>query len=310
MRLLHSMIVFENCEDERQWFQHFAAQEDFVMRFSFILSSSTSNSLLSTSYEALNSICAKFSVIECQVGKKDSRFKNMFVKPCLVEGLVESFKQLVPEITETDLKDETSNIPTQNVLKIMNLFLEVSVILSQYDATSSIAFDPISDEFFKCISRILTPLTEKMFLFPFLSSVHQGIIENINDLQINLNDPFNVICFPQMIKIWSLIDTHKKEQEAKTNSKSEKFEWSDSEDAGSIVDPDEICMTILEYATRCSFLCTQETFDSSVKTLPEQTVKQFLARLDNGKSEEPEIISLVNKLKGSLKNIWGKEVIE
>lgn len=302
MRLLHSMIVFENCEDERAWFQHFADQEDFVMKFSFILNSSTSNTLLTNCYEALNSICAKFSVIECQVGIKDSRFSNMFVKPCLVEGLVESFKQLVPEISETDLKDETSIIPTQNVLKVMNLFLEVSVILSQYDATSSTAFDPIADEFFKCVSRILTPLTEKMFLFPLSSAVHQSVIENINDLQINLNDPFSCI-FPQMVIIWSLIDNHKNEQEAKTSSKSE---WSDDEEIGSTIDADEICMTILEYATRCCFLCSQENFDLSVKTLPEKTVKQFLERLDNG-SEEPEIVSLVEKLKNSLKNIWKQE---
>lgn len=179
MRLLYSAILFENSGDESVWFNHFKNCEDLIEKFAFILSNSTSNTLLISSFEALNAICAKFAIIEISESPKDSCFSQLFVRQILIDGLIEAFKQVIPIVNDTD--STTDLIPTQNTQKFMNLFLELNLILSQYESVSVEAYRERLVEFHKCLARILLPLTQKMFLLP-LNSSHQGVIENINDI--------------------------------------------------------------------------------------------------------------------------------
>lgn len=179
MRLLYSAILFENSGDESVWFNHFKNCEDLVEKFAFILSNSTSNTLLVSSFEALNAICAKFAIIEISESPQDSSFSQVFVRQILIDGLIEAFKQVIPIVSETDTT--TDLIPTQNTQKFMNLFLELNLILSQYESMSMEAYSDGLEEFHKCLARILLPLTQKMHLLP-ISSNHQGVIENINDI--------------------------------------------------------------------------------------------------------------------------------
>lgn len=179
MRLLYSAILFENSGDESVWFDHFKSCEDLIEKFAFILSNSTSNTLLISSFEALNAICAKFAIIEISESPKDSSFSQLFVRQILIDGLIEAFKQVIPIVNDTD--STTDLIPTQSTQKFMNLFLELNLILSQYESMSLEAYSDGLEEFHKCLTRILLPLTQKMHLLP-LTSNHQGVIENINDI--------------------------------------------------------------------------------------------------------------------------------
>lgn len=179
MRLLYSAILFENSGDESVWFNHFKNCEDLVDKFAFILSNSTSNTLLISSFEALNAICAKFAIIEISESPKDSSFSQLFVRQILIDGLIEAFKQVIPIAEETDTT--TDLIPTQNTQKFMNLFLELNLILSQYESMSVEAYSDGLVDFHKCLARILLPLTHKMHLVP-LTTNHQGVIENVNDI--------------------------------------------------------------------------------------------------------------------------------
>ncbi|CAO1314955.1 unnamed protein product [Diamesa hyperborea] len=296
MRLLYSAILFENSGDELTWFDHFKNCENFVEKFAFILANSTSSTLLTCSFEALNAICAKFAVIELQPeAPRDTGFSKIFVQKCLIEGLIEAFKQVIPINIESD-SSSTDLIPTNSIQKFMNLFLELNLILSQYEELSVNAYKDGLDEFNKCLSRILTPLTQKMYLFP-LTSTHQGVIENINDIVQALGDGFNAECFSQMVLIWELIEDEK--------SKEKPSEWEDDSDDGTAVDLVDICMTILEYCTRISYNCSEIEFINSVKVLNPKIVKTLYTRLfDNDSSESVEIQSIVEKLKQSLKSNW------
>lgn len=170
MRLLYSAILFENSGDESVWFDHFKNCEDLIEKFAFILSNSTSNTLL-ISFEALNAICAKFAIIEISESPKDSCFSQLFVRQILIDGLIEAFNQVIPIVNDTD--STTDLIPTQSTQKFMNLFLELNLILSQYESVE--AYRESLAEFHKCLARVLLPLTQKMFLLP-LNSNHQGVI--------------------------------------------------------------------------------------------------------------------------------------
>lgn len=295
MRLLYSAILFENSGDESIWFNHFKNCEDLVEKFAFILANSTSNTLLISTFEALNAISAKFAVLEISESPKDSSFSQVFVRQILIDGFIEAFKQVIPIVNETEVANSTDLIPTQNTQKFMNLFLELNLILSQYESVSVDAYRENQPEFHKCLARVLLPLTQKMHLLP-LTSNHQGVIENINDIFQALGDPFDGKCFAHMVVVWKLIEDDK-------NKEKKSSEWEDNDEDATVIDIDDICMTILEFLTRTGFNCTQEEFDEAVKVLDKGTVMKLFERV-NTDDDEDEIKSVSEKLKSSLKTIW------
>lgn len=296
MRLLFSAILFENSGDESVWFDHFKSCEELVEKFAFILLNSTSNTLLISCFEALNAICAKFAIIEISESPQDSSFSQLFVRKILIDGLIEAFKQVIPIISDTDC-NTTDLIPTQNTQKFMNLFLELNLILSQYESMSMEAYSEGLDDFHACLARILLPLTQKMHLLP-LTTNHQGVIENINDIFQALGDPFDRKCFSEMVKIWKLIEDDKNKQKKKES------EWEDADEESTVIDIDDICMTILEFLTRTGYNCTQEDFEESVKVLEKETVAKLYERVNSDAEDEDEVKSISEKLKQSLKTIW------
>ncbi|KAG5677353.1 hypothetical protein PVAND_007117 [Polypedilum vanderplanki] len=297
MRLFHSAILFENKCDEKIWFSHFQKCENFVEKFSYIFANSTSNTLLTSSFEALNGICAKFAAIECQSdSEKDSSFPQLFVKKCLVDSMIEAFNTVIPQLNESECGSSSSTttdvIPTQSQIKFMNLFLELNMVISQYESLSMEAYKTSLTDFQRCLSRILFPLCHKMYLLP-LSSIHQGVIENINDITQALSDPFDKQIFSQMIQIWDLIE----EDKGKDRSNSD---WDDEEDS-TFIDSDDfmesISMTILEFLTRTGFNAEQENFTASLKKLNLDLVMKLFERINDNDDPEDEIKSVIQKMK-------------
>ena len=294
MRLLHSAIIFENLGDEMIWFRHFQECDSFVEKFSYILSNSTSNTLLTSSLEAMNAICAKFAVIECQKGsEKDSSFPQLFVKKCLVDGLIEAFKQVIQLSVEAN-EGSTDLIPTQNQQKFMNLFLELHTTISQYPASIE-AYQDAMTEFHKCLARILLPLTQKMYLLP-LSSTHQGIIENVSDIIQALGDPFHDETFRNMVIVWDLIEEDKNKD--KSNS-----DWEEDDDSN-VVDSDDLSMSVLEFITRTANTSYQKELTSALKLLNMNLALKLFERINDNDEPEDEIKAVIEKMKISIKAIW------
>lgn len=299
MRLLHSAIIFENLGDEMTWFRHFQEYDGFVTKFSYILANSTSSTLLNASFEAMNAICAKFSVIECQKGsEKDSSFQQLFVKECLVAALIEAFKTVISIDLEQTIEGSTDIIPTNSQQKFMNLFLELHTILSQYPISID-AYKNSMSEFHRCIARILLPLTQKMYLLP-LSSTHQGIIENVNDIIQALGDPFNERVFCNMVIIWDIIEEDKNKD--KSNS-----DWEDEDDSN-IVDSDDLSMSVLEFITRTANTSKQENFTNALKSLNMNLALKLFERINDNDEPEDEIKLVIEKMKNSIKCIWEFDV--
>lgn len=290
MRFIHAVLVFENSGDEIIWFQHFKVCENFVEKFAFILSSSMNNQLLINSFEALNSICTKFSVIDIQPDIKDTSFQDLFVTPLLISGILEANKQILPD---SDLNEEL-DVPTERTQKAMNLFLEINVILSQYESISIKAYEPFFDELYTAVSVILTPLTNSIYLLP-LSSNEQGVIENINELFQTLGDQFHEKCFYKLIKIWTLIEDWRETQI--------KSEW----EADDEISANDITMTILEFLTRTSRNCKQDEITNCLKFLNLKIIEKLFNVMSTG--DEEDIIDCCNKIKIAAKELWNVELI-
>lgn len=359
MRLFHTCLVFENSGDEYIWFQHFRCADHFVDRFAFLLSNSMSTSLLVHAYEALNAICTKFTVIEIQPEISDSSgFRDVFVKPALVSGVIEAFKQMLPDMPrmpskntnkdtasgrgdvdcETDadadadadtdaeadadgdgenstqinhnqqIIDDDIAAPTKRTQRIMNLFLDINVILSQYDSISQKCYEPFLPQLMECISKCLQALCYPVYLLP-LSSNEQILIENVNELIQALNDPFDVKCFQQMITIWSLIDQHL----AKLSKKhaEPKSEW-DEDDIDGDNDDEEVSgidvnMTILEYITRTSKNASQQQIETCLQNINQDIIESLCKALSPG-SGENDIRACIDKFKEAARSLWNIEI--
>lgn len=315
MRLFHTCLVFENSGDEYIWFQHFRCADQFVDKFAFILTNSMSTSLLVAAYEALNAICTKFAIIEIQPEILDSGgFRDIFVRPVLVHGVIEAFKQMLPETqrpldASTDGENSQSNCsqieddilaPTKRTQRITNLFLDINVILSQYDAVSRQCYAPFMDEVMKCVTKCLKPLCNPIYLLP-LTSNEQIVIENINELIQALDDPFDEQCFHQMITIWSLIDRHLARKTSPSN------EWDAPEGDDEDVSGFDINMTILEYLTRTSKNATTEQIVAGLNGISRDVVNAIYRALSAGEGED-DIKDCCDKIKEAAKITWNVEL--
>lgn len=323
MRLFHTCLVFENSGDEYIWFQHFRCADEFVDKFAFILANSMSTALLVNAYEALNAICTKFAIIEIQPEILDSSgFRDIFVKPSLVSGVLEAFKQMLPDIQRppdaplTDGDNSQTNCnqvyddtaPTKRTQRITNLFLDINVILSQYDSTSQRCYAPFMRELMKCISKCLRPLCQPMYLLPPTSN-EQILIENVNELIQALDDPFDEVCFNQMIVIWSLIERHQLAKESKT--KETKSEWDDDDE---VIDDEEVNgidvnMSILEYLTRTSKNASVDKVAAGIADIGQETIVSLHKALSAGNAED-DIKACCEKFKEAAKTIWNIELID
>lgn len=323
MRLFHTCLVFENSGDEYIWFQHFRCADQFVDKFAFILANSMSTTLLLHTYEALNAICTKFAIIEIQPEILDSSgFRDIFVKRSLVTGVLEAFKQMLPDSQRapdaplTDGDNSQSNCsqvyddisaPTKRTQRITHLFLDINVILSQYDETSQQVYAPFMRDLMKCISKCLRPLCQPMYLLP-LTSNEQILIENVNELVQALDDPFDEMCFNQMITIWSLIEKHQLAKES--TIKEPKSEWDHDDE---VVDEEEVSgidvnMSILEYLTRTSKNASVDRIEAGVTGIGQETIISLHKALSAGNAEE-DIDACCEKLKEAAKSIWNIELI-
>lgn len=325
MRLFHTCLVFENSGDEYIWFQHFRCADQFVDKFAFLLSNSMSTSLLVHAYEALNAICTKFAVIEIQPEIADSSgFRDVFVKPVLISGVIEAFKQMLPDMpripndktidggensqaNSSQVIDDDITAPTKRTQRIMNLFLDINVILSQYDSISQKYYEPFLPQLMECVAKCLQPLCYPVYLLP-LSSNEQILIENVNELIQALDDPFDQKCFQQMITIWSLIDEHltklaTKQTEAKSEWDNDDDGDGDDEDASGI----DVNMTILEYITRTSKNATQQQIEECLKNIKQNVVESLCKALTPGSGEE-DIRACMDKFKEAARSLWNIEI--
>lgn len=299
MRLLHAALVFENSGDEICWFNHFKSTENFVEKLAFLLYNSMSTTLLVNAYEALNSICTKFAVIEIQPEGKDCSFSELFVQECLISGVVEAFKVMLPEHADQSTDDALQ--PTKSSQRIMNLYLDINVILSQYSSLSRESYQDCLPDVLNVLSRILEPLCNDMYLFPVTSN-EQGVIENINEIFQALGDPFHGKCFAKLITIRSMIDTH-----INSRKPAEHSEWENDSQEDEEIDLDDLNITILELLTRTCKNGSIDDIAAHVKSLNKDKVVNLFEALKAGDSE-PDIQESCLKLSAVIMKLWNVDV--
>ncbi|XP_053963906.1 uncharacterized protein LOC128866890 [Anastrepha ludens] len=219
-RLFSVVFIHADRSAALKWYQHICFCPEFVKNITFILSNSFNEHLLRQTVETLNAILAKFALVEhdTQTEKgKDSKsvqplptFEQLFVNEALIKATTEAFTALLPRNDTTELQenedddDEITILPTQNTHNVMQIFLNIHCILTQYGDHSQSSYKPHTESLMHCLSYILEPLCNPKHI-QHLSNREQDLLDSINDIFESLGDPFDERCLTYAIRIWNLI---------------------------------------------------------------------------------------------------------
>lgn len=310
MRILHTCIGFDDhANDNALWIEHFYAADQFIEHFGSILSNSTSTTLLFNSFKALNSICTKMAMFETQADFPNmERFRNMFVTPILLKGIIEAFQQMIPSAIATfmgndeEAQEDNELVPTKKTQRIVNQFLDIIMVLSQYEQHSIDCFTPFFDSLYNCISRCWEPLCHRMYLMPFERN-EQMIIGNIDEITEVLNDYFHAKCFGQAVIIWSIIERILLQKEGTGASDWDTVDYDAQNDITDVLMSDAR-MTLLDFITRTSKKTTVADISMAITSVNSDDVVLLCDALSAGASEN-DIKSCFDKLKEAAQSRYG-----
>ncbi|XP_055626098.1 uncharacterized protein LOC129768453 [Toxorhynchites rutilus septentrionalis] len=196
--------VLDKSDDEQfGWFKVFREVDDMTEKLAFILKSTTNRELIEHTFEAVHSIVNRFTEAEVDYTHL-VEFYKIFGKLCLIEGLMEGFKQIYPE-TLADNQFEEEYL-TKKDLKIMQKFLDIQ---ENFIINVNEVFENQIENIGYCIYRILIPLSSVNSLFP-LSKAHVRIFVCVNSIYSAIIYHFHAGTFLTLIKIFEILS---KEQE-------------------------------------------------------------------------------------------------
>lgn len=344
MRLITAAITFDNNSDEEHWFRHFQQVPNFVEQFAALLANSLHSAMLMNAFDALACICSKFLVMENQpVATGIIRaavvvsppppvtFRDLILTDSLVAAVFEAFHQLLPSaVAADDEPTDDASAPSKRTRKIVNTFLDIQVVLTQFDDASRSVYQPHLPALFACLAQILEPMCNAVYLFPMTFNDH-GIIENVNDLLQSLGDPFSGACYVRMVLIWSLINSQQQrrsEREARAARRKTKADsaavdngWlphdcsdddieadhelpDDADDHPNEFNVDDAVMTILEYLTRATKAATVDEMEACFRELGLAAMRTLYATLSVGDAD-PDIEASCVKLHQVASRCWG-----
>lgn len=338
MRLIAAVLVFDNNGDEEMWFRHFRQVPHFVDELASLLGNSLHSGMLVNAIEALTAICTKFSFMDMPLPIEEegvSNFRDMFVNEALLTGLFVAFQQLLPTAAGGAAAGNVSGVaaatddedaavaaavavgmdevaaPTKRVQKMFWSFLDIQVALSQHGAHSCRVYEPHLEALFACLSAILAPLCNPVYLFPINFNDH-GLIESVNDVMQSLGDPFSVTCYTQVVRIWSLIEEHRRRRGSRYKMPNVEDDWMplDTDDDGDDDDEEDAdfnmvdaLMTVLEYLTRSTKSATMAELEACFGGLEVRAVQNLYVNLRRG-GGDPDIDESCAKLHQVAHKCW------
>ncbi|KXJ80267.1 hypothetical protein RP20_CCG025879 [Aedes albopictus] len=188
--------ILEQSNDEYFWFQMICEIHGIAERLAYILRISTSRDLLESTMEAVHAMAERFTETEVDYFELDE-FYELFGKTCLIEGLMEGFKQLYPDTTFVD-----HNLLVKEDLKIINKFLDIheNFIINAEDV-----YEDQIENVLECFYRVLVPISAEACLIP-LYNAHARIIVRINELCSDDNvRQFHAGMYRAMLKIFTVL---------------------------------------------------------------------------------------------------------
>lgn len=197
MRILTTIL--ERSDDEEYcWFKVIREVEDITEKIAFILGSTTNRELIEHTLEAVHAMVNRFTEAEVDYAQLNE-FYRMFAKTCLIEGLMEGFKQMFPE-TSSDNQFEEDFLSNKD-LKTIQKFLEIH---ENFIINANEVYEDQIEKIVYCVYRVLVPMSSEGCLIP-LSKAHVRILVCINSIYSAIVYHFHAGTFLAMLKIFTIL---------------------------------------------------------------------------------------------------------
>ncbi|CAD7013175.1 unnamed protein product [Ceratitis capitata] len=276
--------------------------------------------------ETLNAILAKFAIIEPNQNNSGldngdeteaanilPTFPEIFVKEDLIKATTEAFLALLPRkdnsdpqenLDDDDDDDDDGNmiILTQSTHNLMQIFLNIHCILTQYEDLSQSCYFLHIESLMECIGYILEPMCNPKYK-EHLSNQEQDLLDSINDIFESLGDPFDERCLIYTISIWNLL-REENEQIARRTPPNNEFEENELKDDD--FNFETAYLTILDMIVRIINAATDAQLENIFKENLDENMKNLKNTLsigDNDQSTKRCYLKIQNILQNIQKNL-------
>ncbi|KAL9704538.1 hypothetical protein quinque_008056 [Culex quinquefasciatus] len=294
--------ILDKSDDEAFcWFKVIREQEDITEKLAFILSSTTSSELIQHTLEAVHAMVNRFTEAEVDYAQLNEFYK-MFAKPCLIEGLMEGFKQIYPESGAVSQFEE--EYLTSKDLKIIQKFLEIH---ENFIINANEVYADKIEAIVYCVHRILIPLSSDGSLLP-ISKAHVRILVCINSIYSAIVYHFHAGTFLALVKIYTILAKVQEQTGAKISEPMDAD--ADDDDAGSDGEFDiqtalgETLETLYFMAEPIDGLTISNALRAS--SLNEQIIAKLCTALRETMAGDPLLGRTCDLLLESARQVWGQ----
>ncbi|CAD7078420.1 unnamed protein product [Hermetia illucens] len=283
MRFISALLVSDEEIDPLIWFGYIKDSVNFVQFFSFMLSNSMSRQLLTDALTAMNAFCVKFSLVE-EESESSIVFRDLFVHEYLVTGLIEAFKTLA--LANSDPEFGMSSA-TRKVKKFHSTFLDINVMLLQYEEHSHRAYASVLTEFLKCITNILEPFCDSLTLFS-VSHHELETLDSVNQIFELLSYPFEEECFKRVIEIWDIIESQRGADQDVDDEWSTDDTWNEF--------GKETSTTLMELFMEVAKNATEEQLTQAFQTMDKSLIEKIV-KSENEEKVSEDLSGVFNKIR-------------
>ncbi|XP_065092909.1 uncharacterized protein LOC135713673 [Ochlerotatus camptorhynchus] len=294
--------ILDRSDDEQYcWFKVIREVEDMTEKLAFILGSTTNRELIEHTLEAVHAMVNRFTEAEVDYAQLND-FYRMFAKTCLIEGLMEGFKQIYPERPADNQFEE--EFLTNKDLKTMQKFLEIH---ENFIINANELYENQIDRIVYCVYRVLVPLSTEGSLLP-LSKTHVRIFVCINSIYSAIVYHFHSGTFLTMVNAYTVLS---KEQESVQNSVQQVEQPMDEENDENDCEFDiqtalgEILETLYFMAEPIDSATIVNTLKAS--SLDEETIQRLCVALKETMAGDPLLRRTCDLLLESARTAWGQE---
>ncbi|XP_058464356.1 uncharacterized protein LOC131438373 [Malaya genurostris] len=297
MRIFTTLL--DKSDDEQYcWFKLVRDVENMTEKLAFILSNTTNKELIQHTLEAVHAMVNRFTEAEVDYAQLNE-FYSMFAKPCLVEGLMEGFKQIYPETAASNQFEEEYLITKD--MKIILKFLDIH---ENFIISANEVYENQVENIVYCIYRVLLPLSSENTLFPF-SKTHVKIFVCINCIYSAIVYHFHAGTFLALVKIFTILSKEQKNTQSSSDHQQSTDDASEESDCEFDIQTalGEILETMYFMAEPVDGLTIANAFRAS--PFSEKTIERVCTALKDTMAGDPLLGRTCDMLLESAHAVWG-----
>ncbi|XP_075169095.1 protein SAAL1 [Haematobia irritans] len=291
MRLFAVIFIKMEESSVSKWYEYILKSEQFAQNIAFILTSAVNTTLVLQAMETLNSILAKFALIETpkEGETKIPSFEKVFVDSSIIGATIEGLQTIH---SDSNLLGDSYEAIPESLIKSNQTFCNIHSILTQYGDISKEAYKPCNDEMLASLKEILKTVGGDAKQW---QQYEQEVLESLNDILRVLENPFDLEIAQCLLKLhFNVSAIHENTKPPKTND----FE-SDEDDDGKFEDYDLLLTVLLNTIYFLIHKADKDMLKQFISVCPRKYISKLMDTLQEP-IESESLKSCYDKLKDAL----------